>query len=271
MQENLFDIKGKVVVITGGSGVLGSALSVYLGRQGAFLAVLARNEAKGNALVKNIKEEGGKALFHICDVTDRTSLEAARDAVVKAYGKVDVLINAAGGNMAGATIASGQTCLDLSDDALRKVIDINLMGTILPTNVFLEAMKNQSEGVIVNFSSESSLRPLTRVIGYSAAKAAINNYTRYMAAELAMKFGEGFRINAIAPGFFLTEQNLTLLTKEDGSLTVRGENIISHTPFRRFGKPEELCGTIHYLISDASRFVTGTVAIVDGGFDAYSI
>lgn len=271
MQENLFDIKGKVVVITGGSGVLGSALSVYLGRQGAFLAVLARNEAKGNALVKNIKEEGGKALFHICDVTVRTSLEAARDAVVKAYGKVDVLINAAGGNMAGATIASGQTCLDLSDDALRKVIDINLMGTILPTNVFLEAMKNQSEGVIVNFSSESSLRPLTRVIGYSAAKAAINNYTRYMAAELAMKFGEGFRINAIAPGFFLTEQNRTLLTQEDGSLTVRGENIISHTPFRRFGKPEELCGTIHYLISDASRFVTGTVAIVDGGFDAYSI
>lgn len=271
MQENLFDISGKVIVITGGSGVLGSALSAYLGRQGACLAVLARNEAKGEALVKTIKEAGGKALFHVCDVTDRTSVEAARDAVVEAYGKVDVLINAAGGNMAGATIAPGQTCLDLSDDALRKVIDINLMGTILPTNVFLDVMKEQREGVIVNFSSESSLRPLTCVIGYSAAKAAINNYTRYMAAELAMKFGEGFRINAIAPGFFLTEQNRSLLTREDGCLTERGENIIAHTPFGRFGKAEELCGTIHYLISDASRFVTGTVAVVDGGFDAYSI
>ena len=171
--------------------------------------------------------------------------------------------------MAGATIGPDSTIFDLNIDAFRKVVDLNLFGTVLPTMVFADVMANQREGAIVNFSSESALRPLTRVVGYGAAKAAISNLTKYLAGELAIKFGEGLRVNAIAPGFFLTEQNRTLMTNPDGSYTPRAESVIAHTPFRRLGTPDELFGTIQYLISDASKFVTGTIAIVDGGFDAF--
>lgn len=167
--------------------------------------------------------------------------------------------------MAGATIGPDSTIFDLNIDAFRKVVDLNLFGTVLPTMVFADVMANQREGAIVNFSSESALRPLTRVVGYGAAKAAISNLTKYLAGELAIKFGEGLRVNAIAPGFFLTEQNRTLMTNPDGSYTPRAESVIAHTPFRRLGTPDELFGTIQYLISDASKFVTGTIAIVDGG------
>ena len=181
---------------------------------------------------------------------------------MKAYGRIDVLLNAAGGNMAGATIAPDKTFFDLQIDAFKKVVDLNLFGTVLPTMVFAEIMVEQKKGAIVNFCSESALRPLTRVVGYGAAKAAIANFTKYMA---------GLRVNAIAPGFFLTDQNRALLTNPDGSLTDRSKTILAHTPFNRFGEPEDLYGTIHYLISDASNFVTGTVAVIDGGFDAFSI
>jgi NAD(P)-dependent dehydrogenase (short-subunit alcohol dehydrogenase family) len=267
----LFSIKGKVIVITGGAGILGQGISNFLAEEGAILVVLDRNETLGKALVNNITSNGGEALFLKTDVLSKESLEKNKEAILKAYGKIDVLLNAAGGNMPGATIAPDKTFFDLEIDAFKKVVDLNLFGTVLPTMVFAEVMSKQKEGVIVNFSSESALRPLTRVVGYGAAKSAVTNFTKYLAAELALKFGPGIRVNAIAPGFFLTEQNRTLLTNPDGSHTDRARIIIAHTPFGRFGEPEELFGTIQYLISDASKFVTGTVAVVDGGFDAFSI
>lgn len=268
---NLFCIKDKVVVITGGAGILGKNIAAYLAEEGAKVVILDRMVEVGEQVVNEIREKGGEALFLQTDVLDKPTLEANKAAILSTYGRIDALLNAAGGNMAGATIPPEKTIFGLDIDAFKKVVDLNLFGTVLPTAVFAEVMADQKEGVIVNFSSESALRPLTRVVGYSAAKAAITNLTKYMAGELAIKFGEGLRVNAIAPGFFLTEQNRTLMTNPDGSYTERAKSVIAHTPFRRLGSPDELFGTIHYLISDASKFVTGTVAVVDGGFDAFSI
>ena len=225
----------------------------------------------GEKIVADIKAKGGEACFFQTDVLNKEILEQNKKDILAKYGRIDALLNAAGGNMAGATIGPDNNIFDLQVDAFKKVVDLNLFGTVLPTMVFAEVMAQQKEGAIVNFSSESALRPLTRVVGYGAAKAAISNLTKYMAGELAIKFGEGLRVNAIAPGFFLTEQNRTLMTNPDGSYTERAKSVIAHTPFRRLGTPEELFGTIQYLISDASKFVTGTIAIVDGGFDAFSI
>lgn len=269
--NELFSIKDKVIVITGGTGVLGKGLVAYLAREGAKVVVLGRNKEVGNALVSNIQNEGNNAMFLQSDVMDKSILEKNKIDILQAYGRIDVLLNAAGGNMPGATIAPDQTFFDLQIDAFKNVVDLNLIGTVLPTMVFAEVMSQQRKGSIVNFCSESALRPLTRVAGYGSAKAAIANFTKYLAGELALKFGEGMRVNAVAPGFFLTEQNRSLLTHPDGSLTERARSILNHTPFGRFGEPEDLYGTIHYLVSDASKFVTGTVAIVDGGFDAFSI
>ncbi len=269
--SNLFCVKDKVVVITGGAGILGSHIATYLAGEDAKVVILDRDEKKGKQLVSEIKTQNKEAFFLFTDVLNQDILESNKNEILERYGRIDALLNAAGGNMAGATIPPDKTLFDLNVDAFRKVIDLNLFGTILPTLVFGKVMAQQKSGAIVNFSSESALRPLTRVIGYSAAKAAISNLTKYLAAEMAIKFGEGIRVNAIAPGFFLTEQNRTLMTNEDGSYTERAESVIAHTPFRRLGSPEELHGTIHYLISDASKFVTGTVAVVDGGFDAFSI
>ena len=262
--KNLFDIRGRVVVVTGGAGILGRSICVYLAGQGARVAVLDRDEKAGEALVGEIRAAGGDALFFATDVLNR-------EAILGAWGQIDILLNAAGGNMGGATIAPDKSFLDLEIEAFRKVVDLNLFGTVLPTTVFGEAMTARRKGVIVNFCSESALRPLTRVVGYGAAKAAIANYTKYMAAELAMKFSPEMRVNAIVPGFLLTNQNRALLTNEDGSYTDRARTIIAHTPAGRFAEPEELLGTIHYLVSDASSFVTGALAVVDGGFDAFSI
>lgn len=269
--KNLFDIKEKVVVVTGGAGILGRCICRYLAQQGAEVVVLDRDAAAGETLVAEIKADGGEAMFLTTDVLNREVLEKNRADILAAYGRIDVLLNAAGGNMGGATIAPDKSFLDLEIDAFKKVVDLNLFGTVLPTTVFGEAMTARRKGVIVNFCSESALRPLTRVVGYGAAKAAIANYTKYMAAELATKFAPEMRVNAIVPGFLLTNQNRTLLTNEDGSYTDRARTIIAHTPAGRFAEPEELLGTIHYLISDASSFVTGALAVVDGGFDAFSI
>ena len=268
---NLFSVKDKVVVMTGAAGILGRTISSYLAGEGAKMVILDRNEEAGNELVNNIKSAGNEAIFLYTDVLNKDVLLQNKKDIIAKYGRIDVLLNAAGGNMAGATIPPEKTIFDLDVEAFRKVVDLNLFGTVLPTMVFAEEMAKQKEGAIVNFSSESALRPLTRVVGYGAAKAAISNFTKYMAGELALKFGPGLRVNAIAPGFFLTEQNRTLLTNPDGSLTDRSRVILAHTPFGRFGEPEELVGTIQFLISDASKFVSGTVAIVDGGFDAFSI
>jgi NAD(P)-dependent dehydrogenase (short-subunit alcohol dehydrogenase family) len=266
--QNLFDIRDKVVVITGGTGVLGSKMSEYLAEQGAKVAILARNVAHGESLVNNITAKGGTALFLQTDVVDQKLLEQNAQDIL---GRIDVLINGAGGNMPGATIGPDKTIFDLDVEAFRKVVDLNLFGTVIPTMVFAKEMVKQKRGSIINISSESALRPLTRVVGYGAAKAAVTNFTKYLAIELATKFGEGLRVNAMAPGFFLTEQNRTLLTNTDGSYTDRAKTIIAHTPFGRFGEAEELLGTLHWLASDASKFVTGTLTVIDGGFDAFCI
>ncbi len=269
--KNLFSVKDKVVVITGAAGILGTAMVRHFAEEGAKVVVLDRNEAAGNRLVDEVNAKGQTALYLYSDVLDKPTLESNYQAIMDRFGQIDVLINAAGGNMAGATIAPDKTIFDLDLEAVRKVVDLNLFGTILPTMVFARAMVERKEGSIINVSSESALRPLTRVAGYGVAKAAVVNFTKYMCGELATKFGPGLRVNAIAPGFFLTEQNRTLLTNPDGSLTPRAETIIAHTPFGRFGEPEELLGTLQWLASDASRFVSGTLTVIDGGFDAFSI
>lgn len=269
--KNLFDIRDRVVVITGGTGVLGRAIAAHLAEEGAKVVILGRKVEVGEAIVNEIKSNGGEAMFLTTDVLCREALEQNLNDILAAYGRVDALLNAAGGNMPGATIAPNGTFFDLKIEEFQRVLELNLVGTVLPTQVFLKPMVEQNKGVIVNFSSMAAFRPLTRVCGYAAAKAGISNYTAYMATEIAKKFGEGIRINAIAPGFFLTEQNRSLLTNPDGSYTERGKDVIRQTPFGRMGRAEELCGTIQYLISDASSFVTGTVAIVDGGFNAFAM
>ena len=269
--KNLFEIKNRVVVITGGTGVLGSCMVEYLAEQGAKVVVLARNKENGDKLVTGIKAKGFEALFLQSNVNDKAILEQNAQDIVAKYGRIDVLINAAGGNMPGATIGPDKTIFDLDVDAFKTVVDLNLFGTVIPTMVFAKVMTEQKQGNIINISSESALRPLTRVVGYGAAKAAVTNFTKYLAIELATKYGEGLRVNAMAPGFFISEQNRNLLTNPDGSLTARGNTIIAHTPFGRFGEPEELLGTLHWLASDASKFVTGTLTVVDGGFDAFCI
>ena len=268
--KNLFDIKDKVIIVTGGCGILGKSIANYLAEQGAKIVILDRVEEIGKELEAELNQKT-EALFLVTDVLNKEILEENKKAILERFGTIDILLNAAGGNMPGATIAPDKTVLDLDVDAFKKVVDLNLFGTILPTMAFVDVMAKNKKGVIVNFCSESALRPLTRVVGYGAAKAAIANFTKYMAGELALKFGNGLRVNAIAPGFFLTDQNRALLTNPDGSLTDRSKTILAHTPFNRFGEPEDLYGTIHYLISDASNFVTGTVAVIDGGFDAFSI
>jgi NAD(P)-dependent dehydrogenase (short-subunit alcohol dehydrogenase family) len=232
---------------------------------------MGRKAEVGNEIVKEIKENGGEAMFLVTDVMNREILEQNLADILAAYGRVDALLNAAGGNMPGATVAPTGTFFDLKIEEFQRVLDLNLTGTVLPTQVFLKPMVEQNKGAIVNFSSMAAFRPMTRVCGYAAAKAGISNFTAYMATEVAKKFGEGIRVNAIAPGFFLTEQNRSLLTNPDGSWTQRGEDVIRQTPFGRMGRAEELCGTIQYLISEAASFVTGTVAVVDGGFNTYAM
>lgn len=269
--NKLFDITGKVVVITGGTGILGKAIAKYLALEGAKVVILGRRAEAGNAIVADIKAAGGEAMFLTTDVMKQDVLEQNLADIVAAYGRVDSLLNAAGGNMPGATISPDGTFFDLKPEEFQKVLDLNLTGTVIPSQVFLKQMVEQGEGTIVNFSSMAAFRPMTRVAGYAAAKAGISNFTAFLATEVAKKFGEKIRVNAIAPGFFLTEQNRTLLTNPDGSWTQRGADVIRQTPFGRMGQPEELCGTIHYLISDASKFVTGTVAVVDGGFNTFAM
>lgn len=269
--NELFSVNGKVVVITGGTGVLGSCISRYLAGQGARVVIMGRRRDEGEKIAAEIRANNSEAMFLVTDVMNRSVLEENRDAILSTYGKIDALLNAAGGNMPGATITPDGTFFDVKIDEFEKVLNLNLAGTVLPTQVFLKPMVEAGRGAIVNFSSMAAFRPMTRVLGYAAAKAGISNFTAFLANEVATKFTSNIRVNAIAPGFFLTNQNRSLLTNADGTLTPRGEDVIRQTPFKRFGKPEELCGTIQYLISDASSFVTGTVAVVDGGFNAFAM
>ena len=268
---SVFDIKDQVVVITGGTGVLGREIGTYLAHEGARVVLLGRRQDVGEALAEGIRAQGGDAAFYVCDVTDMEMVNGVRDQIVDRYGRVDALLNAAGGNMPGATIPPGKTLFDIQVEEFERVLNVNLTGTLIPTQAFLKPMTEAGHGSIVNFSSMAAFRPLTRVMGYAAAKAGISNLTAFLANEVATKFSPWIRVNAIAPGFFLTDQNRALLTNPDGTLTERGQDVIRQTPFKRFGKPEELCGTIQYLISQASTFVTGTVAVVDGGFNIFAI
>ena len=269
--NELFDIKDNVTVINGGTGILGRAIAKYLAANGAIVIILGRKEDVGRRIAEDITAAGGKCEFLKTDVMDKAVVEKNRDEILKRYGRIDTLLNAAGGNMKGATITPEQTFFDLNTDEFEKVLSLNLTGTVIPTQIFLKPMAEKGKGVIINFSSMAAFRPMTRVCGYAAAKAGISNFTAYMATECAKKFGEGIRVNAIAPGFFITEQNRELLTNPDGSYTERGQDVIRQTPCGRMAEPEERVGTIHYLMSDAAKFVTGTVAVVDGGFNTLAM
>lgn len=267
--ETLFSVANKTAVITGGTGVLGGAMAHGLADANANVVILGRKKEVGNALASAITARGKKALFVRADVLKADELAAANEKVLATFGAVDILINAAGGNLPGAIITPDQNFFDLNIQEFEKVVDLNLTGTVLPTKIFCADMAKRKAGVIINIASMASYRPITRVVGYSAAKSAVNNFTEWLAVEMAKKFGEGIRVNAIAPGFFLTEQNRNLLTNSDGSYTARGEAAIKQTPYGRFGNPDELIGTLLWLCSDASKFVTGVTVPVDGGFTVF--
>jgi NAD(P)-dependent dehydrogenase (short-subunit alcohol dehydrogenase family) len=265
----MYDFTGRSIVITGGTGVLCGAMAKSLVGCGANVAILARNVEKGEALLAEM-DGPGRAVIVRGDVLDQESLQAATRATLDEFGRIDGLINGAGGNSPQATTRPDLTFFNLPEEALRYVFDLNMLGTILPCQVFGRQMAEQGEGVILNVSSMSAMRPLTRVIGYSAAKAGINNFTQWLAVYLAQQYSPRIRVNAIAPGFFLGEQNRKMLIDEkSGELTERGRGIISHTPMGRFGEPEDLAGTVLWLLSPASEFVTGIVVPVDGGFSAF--
>ena len=267
--ENIFSLEGKVAVVTG-AGVLGAVLCEALAVAGAKVAILNRTEEKAIALAEQLKEIQSGVLTFQCDVTDENRLKEVCEQIVAQWGKIDILLNGAGGNMPGATISPEQTVFDMKLDDFKKVMDLNLIGSILPSLVFGKEMAKQKKGVIINLSSMTAQQAVTRVFGYSVSKAAIDNFTRWMAVEMALKFGEGIRVNAIAPGFFIGDQNRKLLTNVDGTYTARGNTIITNTPMKRFGKPNELVGALLWLVSDASSFVTGVIVPVDGGFSAFS-
>ena len=266
--DPLFQVDRQVIVITGGSGVLCGAMAQGLSERGAYVGVLGRTASKVEARVRRIEAVGGTALPLVCNVLDRAQLEAARQTVLDRWGRIDVLINGAGGNRAGATIGPEARFFDASIEAFQQVFDLNLNGTILPSMVFGAAM--EGTGSIINISSMAADRAITRIAGYSMAKTAVDSFTRWLAVELATKYGGGIRVNAIAPGFFLSEQNRSLLTREDGSPTPRAQSILDNTPVGRFGEADELIGTTIWLASAASKFVTGIVVPVDGGFSAWS-
>ena len=264
-------LEGKVIVVTGATGVLGDAFNKALADAGATVGILGRNTLVAQQRTEEILKSGGEATALTADVLNKEQLLAAKEKMIEKYGKIDGLVNAAGGNMPEAVLPPGNDIFDLNMDALRKVLDLNLFGTLLPTQIFGKAIVDTAgRGSIVNISSVTAHQALTRVLGYSMAKAAIESYTKWFAVELANRYQDAVRMNAIVPGFFLTEQNRTLLTNEDGSYTQRGNTIIQNTPFKRFGKPEELSGALVWLLSDASSFVNATSVVLDGGFLSFS-
>jgi NAD(P)-dependent dehydrogenase (short-subunit alcohol dehydrogenase family) len=268
--KSLFDIKDRIAVLSGGGGILAGEMAKGLLDSGAKVILLDINEENLNKKVNALKKDDNEIFGYQCDVLDENNLKSVNEKILSRYGKIDILVNAAGGNMTSATIGIGQTIFDMKIENFRKVTDLNLIGTVLPTLIFGEDMAKQKSGSIINISSMASTSVITRVVGYSAAKAAIDNFTKWIAVELAQKFGDKLRVNAIAPGFLITEQNRSLLTNEDGSLTDRGNTILKITPFKRFGEPDELVGTVLWLASDASKFVTGAVIPIDGGFSIFS-
>ena len=270
--ERLFGLSGRVAVVTGGSGALGGAIARGLAQAGARVAVLARRRGPIDALVETIAREGGEALGIEADVTERAQLENACERVLEHWGRVDVLVNAAGGNIPQATVSETRSFFDLTAEDFELAVRLNLLGTVLPSQVFARAMsEGEAHGrSIVNISSLTARRPASRVVAYAAAKAGVENFTRWLAVELARHYGERIRVNAIAPGLFIAEQNRSLLLDADGGLTERGRKIAQATPAGRFGAPDELVSAVLWLVGPGASFVNGTVATVDGGMDAFS-
>jgi NAD(P)-dependent dehydrogenase (short-subunit alcohol dehydrogenase family) len=269
--KELFDVKDKVIVITGAGGVLCGEMAKALASADAKIAVLDIDEVAAAEVTDEIISSQGQAIAVKCDVLDKKSIETAQEKITKELGPVDILINGAGGNKKEATTSPDLSFFDLPSDAIRFVFDLNFIGTLLPTQVFGKQMTDNGSGVILNVSSMNAFRPLTKIAAYSAAKAAVSNFTQWLAVHVCQNYSKEIRVNAIAPGFFLTEQNRFLLTDEKtGELTDRGKTIIDHTPMGRFGEPEELTGTVMWLLSDAAKFVNGVVVPVDGGFSAFS-
>ena len=268
---DLFALQDRVAIVTGGSGALGRAMAQGLLEAGARVCILGRDLARAQAVAESLSPGQERTLALSADVTQRAALETAAEAVLRRWERIDILVNAAGGNRPEATTSPTQPFFDLPPEALRAAVDLNLFGTILPCQVFGRAMAQTRSGSIINISSMAAIRPLTRVVAYAAAKAAVDNFTRWLAVYMAQEFAPAIRVNAIAPGFFLGEQNRTLLIDQaTGELTPRGRAIIDHTPMRRFGEPADLVGTVVWLASPASAFVTGIVVPVDGGFSAFS-
>ncbi|HEX9075319.1 MAG TPA: SDR family oxidoreductase [Anaerolineae bacterium] len=269
--QNPYDLKGQVAVITGGGGILCSTLARRLSSCGARIAILDINLPAAERVAGGLRECGGAAIAVQVDVLDKASIERAANQVIAAFGRVDILINGAGGNKKEATTSEEASFFDLPVQAVRWVFELNFLGTLLPCQVFGRYMVEQDSGNIINISSMSAFRPLTKTVAYSAAKAAVSNFTQWLAVHISQNYSAHVRVNAIAPGFFLTEQNRFLVTQEGtGELTPRGQAIIGHTPMGRLGDPEDLVGTVLWLLSDTSSFVHGTVIPVDGAFSAYS-
>ncbi len=270
MSRSLFDLSGRTAAITGGGGVLCGGIARHLGACGVNVAVLDLKAEAAEEVAKSITGAGGKAIAVAADVLERDSLQDALEKCLQAFGQVDILINGAGGNHPSATTSPHQEFFDLPIEAFRKVMDLNIIGTILPSMVFARAMADRGQGVILNVASMNAFKPLTRIPAYSAAKSGVKNFTEWLAVHMAREYSPRIRVNAIAPGFFLTHQNRFLLTdKDSGDLTPRGESIIAHTPMNRFGSAEDLYGTVTWLLSPASEFITGVTVPVDGGYSAF--
>jgi NAD(P)-dependent dehydrogenase (short-subunit alcohol dehydrogenase family) len=268
--EQSFSLKDKVIVVTGGTGILGNSFVNAIVEAGGAVGILGRNAEIANSRADAINKNGGKAIALIADAMDEEQLIAARTKIIAAFGKIDGLVNAAGGNMPDGVLQPEESVFKMKMDGMKKVLDLNLWGTLIPTQIFGEAIADTGRGSIVNISSMNSKKAVTKVLGYNMGKAAVDCYTQWFAVELANRYGDKIRMNALAPGFFLTEQNRNLLTTPDGGFTPRGQSVIKQTPFKRFGDPDELKGALVWLLSDASQFVTGAMICVDGGFSIFS-
>jgi NAD(P)-dependent dehydrogenase (short-subunit alcohol dehydrogenase family) len=267
--ENMFSLKDKVIIVTGGTGILGDAFINAIAEAGGSVGILGRNEKMANERAEAINQNGGQAIALVADVLNEQQLLDARSKVIDKFGKIDGLVNGAGGNMPEGVLQPEESIFKIRIDGMKRVMDINLWGTVIPTQIFGEAIADTGKGSIVNISSMNSKRAITKVLGYNMGKAAVDCYNQWFAVELSRRYGDKIRMNALAPGFFLTEQNRNLLTKPDGGYTERGELVIRQTPFKRFGHPDELKGALVWLLSDASQFVTGSMICVDGGFSIF--
>jgi NAD(P)-dependent dehydrogenase (short-subunit alcohol dehydrogenase family) len=264
-----FSLKGKVIIVTGGTGILGNAFVNGIVEAGGTVGILGRKKDIAEERANHINANGGKAIALVADVLNTDELIAAKNKVLEAFGRIDGLVNGAGGNMPQGVLMPGEDIFKMNLEGMKQVMDLNLWGTLYPTQIFGEAIAETGKGSIVNISSMNSKRAITRVLGYNMGKAAVDCYNQWFAVELANRYGDAVRMNALAPGFFLTEQNRNLLTTPEGGYTERGEKVIRNTPFKRFGHPDELIGALVWLLSDASAFVTGSMICVDGGFSIF--